>query len=354
MAGFGTIGLELSNTGHTDGAKGSIDLALDGHPLSPIPTGKTCHLLLAFRDAEELEVVAPSPDVFNFGRDLQVFAHHCPRRLTGPSAESVGAGIKTICGVGQRVWIGWCGCFGSSSASKLAPSFEGHDWRSGRIDEVINSSHAMVSLSTEERFVLPAWQLMPANGDEFDDLVPCHEIAVLEGHRGQSNVSWCPSVAELERELERFPPKYQDTGDVFEEYLHNGSLSPSRHQLALKSSSGLMELHYDTMRKRAKDRAAHPVQKKLPSMDRAYTACAGYSGLIPGKISGNIVGCSWQEGSRLALETQGQFFKPPMSGLVFSLKRRTLSRSASLPGMGGSLSKTNASTLKLDDRTAFP
>ncbi|CAE6953687.1 PRKAA1 [Symbiodinium natans] len=156
-------------------------------------------------------------------------------------------------------------------------------------------------------------------------------------------------------ELERFPPKYQDQQDVFEEYLHNGSLSPSRHQLALKSSSGLMELHYDTMRKRAKERAAHPVQKKLPSMDRAYSACAGYSGLIPGKISGNIVGCSWREGSRLALETQGQFFKPPMSGLVFSLKRRTLSRSASLPGVDGmNASKMNASTLKLDDRSAFP
>ena len=108
-----------------------------------------------------------------------------------------------------------------------------------------------------------------------------------------------------DKELERFPPKYQDQQDVFEEpistcsvhvfevchrmthglgseeYLHNGSLSPSRHQLALKSSSapqsrpsfnscmrslsqssrtgaviscqtrgrsGLMELHYDTMR----------------------------------------------------------------------------------------------------------
>ena len=46
--------------------------------------------------------------------------------------------------------------------------------------------------------------------------------------------------------------------------------------------SGLMELHYETMRtesfaiclwlwprKKAKERAAHPVQKKLPSMDRA-------------------------------------------------------------------------------------
>ncbi|OLP78582.1 putative ubiquitin-conjugating enzyme E2 [Symbiodinium microadriaticum] len=64
----------------------------------------------------------------------------------------------------------------------------------------------------------------------------------------------------------------------------------------------------------------------------------------------NSVGCSWREGSRLALETQGQFFKPPMSGLVFSLKRRTLSRSASLPGVDGMASSKNASTLKLDER----
>eukprot|EP00439_Symbiodinium_sp_Y106_P046644 s3419_g5.t4 len=439
MAGFGTIGIELVNAGHVDGPKGSIHLALDGHRLPSIPTNQTCHLLLAFRDAEDrkvlrcelsnlsrpgkfsdLEVEAPSPDVFNFGGDLKVFAHHCPRRLSGPSAEALGAGQAVTCKVRQQVWIGWCGCYGSSS--KLAPSFEGHDWRAGRIDEVINASYAVVSLSKDERFVLPAWQLLPASGSEFDDLdssvqrCASFELGTEKRRRdaNQQNLSTlCPSVSVLAsssihvwalptgqiwasgmehvvghgqgfrvhgkqltkvrfplscitvsiiihiciisisrfaaallrshlwfqitahgwakaanlavrcslddnmgfnrgntvlalgpekyrstksqfwkdtEELERFPPKYQEQEDVFEEYLHNGSLSPSRHQLALKSSSGLMELHYDTMRKRAKERAAHPVQKKLPSMDRAYTACAGYSGLIPGKISGNIAG----------------------------------------------------------------
>lgn len=140
-------------------------------------------------------------------------------------------------------------------------------------------------------------------------------------------------------ELERFPPSYNETDEVFEEYLGNRSLAPSRHQLALRSSSGLMELHYETMRKKAKERAAHPVQKKLPSMDRAYTACAGYSGLIPGKISNGIVGCSWQEGSRLAFETTGRHFKPPMSGLVFTMKKPF--HSASLPSL-------DSGTLKLE------
>ncbi|CAE7793251.1 CPK6 [Symbiodinium sp. CCMP2592] len=305
MAGFGTIGIELVNTGHVDGPKGFIHMALDGHRLPSIPMNQTCHLLLAFRDAEDLEVEAPSPDVFNFGGDLKVFAHHCPRRLSGPSAEALGAGQAVTCRARQQVWIGWCGCYASSS--KLAPSFEGHDWRAGRIDEVINASYAVVSLSTDERFVLPAWQLLPASGSEFDDLdssvqrcasfeLGCSLDDNMGFNRGNTVLALGPEKYRSTKsqfwkdteELERFPPKYQEQEDVFEEYLHNGSLSPSRHQLALKSSSGLMELHYDTMRKRAKERAAHPVQKKLPSMDRAYTACAGYSGLIPGKISGNI------------------------------------------------------------------
>ncbi|CAE6953677.1 PRKAA1 [Symbiodinium natans] len=146
MAGFGTMGLELSNTGHTNGPQGSIHLALDGHPLPSIPSNQTCNLLLAFRDAEDLEVVAPNADIFHFGNDLQVFAHHCPRRLVGPSAEALGSRTRANCESGQQVWIGWCGCFGAST-SKLAPSFEGHDWRHGRIDEVINASHALVRTS---------------------------------------------------------------------------------------------------------------------------------------------------------------------------------------------------------------
>mmetsp|Transcript_30823 Transcript_30823/g.55957 ORF Transcript_30823/g.55957 Transcript_30823/m.55957 type:complete len:200 (+) Transcript_30823:47-646(+) len=139
-------------------------------------------------------------------------------------------------------------------------------------------------------------------------------------------------------ELDRFPPVYQEAEDVFEEYLTNGSMSPSRHQTALKNSSGLMELHYDTMRKRARERAVHPVQKSVPTMDRAYTACAGYSGLIPGKISGNIVGCSWQDGSRLSHETRGAFFDAPMSGMTYTFPSK---RSNSLPTLQRSQSMSS-------------
>jgi len=141
-------------------------------------------------------------------------------------------------------------------------------------------------------------------------------------------------------ELDRFTPVYKEAEDVFEEYMTNGSMSPSRHQIALKNSSGLMELHYDTMRKRARERGVHPVQKSVPTMDRAYTACAGYSGLIPGKISGNVVGCSWQDGSRLAHETRGAFFDAPMSGLTYTLGFKE-KRSNSLPTLQRSQSMSS-------------
>eukprot|EP00930_Biecheleria_cincta_P047299 TRINITY_DN32761_c0_g1_i1.p1 TRINITY_DN32761_c0_g1~~TRINITY_DN32761_c0_g1_i1.p1 ORF type:complete len:205 (-),score=23.64 TRINITY_DN32761_c0_g1_i1:98-712(-) len=141
------------------------------------------------------------------------------------------------------------------------------------------------------------------------------------------------------KELSRYPPTYQEESEVFDEYLTNQSLSPSRHLQTLGRSSGLMELHYDTMRKKAKERAAHPSQKGKgsPTMDRSYTACSGYAGLIPGKISNNIVGCTWMDGSRLAEDTRGKFFDAPMSGLTYTLDGRSqLSKSSSVPGFGSS------------------
>mmetsp|Transcript_43240 Transcript_43240/g.123691 ORF Transcript_43240/g.123691 Transcript_43240/m.123691 type:complete len:134 (-) Transcript_43240:1-402(-) len=113
--------------------------------------------------------------------------------------------------------------------------------------------------------------------------------------------------------------RYPSHDEVFEEYLGNKSLSPSRHRATLSTSSGLMELHYDTMRKKQMERSGRPTAMTSPSMDRSYKACAGYSGLIPGKVSNNIVGCSWKSGSELAHETHGKFFHPPMSGLQFTL-----------------------------------
>mmetsp|Transcript_54019 Transcript_54019/g.101323 ORF Transcript_54019/g.101323 Transcript_54019/m.101323 type:complete len:187 (+) Transcript_54019:72-632(+) len=120
-------------------------------------------------------------------------------------------------------------------------------------------------------------------------------------------------------ELERYPPLWEDTAGVFEEYLNGPSLSPSRHQKALGKSRGLMELHYDSMRKKAQDRAKCSTQSEAPSMGRAYSACSGYSGLIPGKLSGNIVGCTFSEGSKLANDTRGFSLPRPMSGVTFTL-----------------------------------
>lgn len=139
-------------------------------------------------------------------------------------------------------------------------------------------------------------------------------------------------------ELDRFSPTYQGADSVFEEYLSNPSLSPSRHVATLGKSSGLLELHYDTMRRRQQDRAAAPTFRPCPSMDRQYTATAGYSGHIPGKDSNNICGCTFANGSKLALETRGQFFDPPMSGVTFTLGFRSPARSRSLPQMQRSAS----------------
>merc|ERR1719210_1054530 len=100
----------------------------------------------------------------------------------------------------------------------------------------------------------------------------------------------------------------------------------------LSKSSGLMELHYDTMRKKAAERANWPSAKKLPSMDRAYGAIAGYSGLIPGKVSGNVCGCSHKVGNDLAYEIRGREFPEPMSSKPFTIGARSMIRSQSATG----------------------
>mmetsp|Transcript_156006 Transcript_156006/g.500266 ORF Transcript_156006/g.500266 Transcript_156006/m.500266 type:complete len:177 (+) Transcript_156006:89-619(+) len=145
-------------------------------------------------------------------------------------------------------------------------------------------------------------------------------------------------------ESERFPAVYQSHDEVFEEYLQNKSLSPSRHRTALATSSGLMELHYDTMRKKQQFRSKQPSHIGAPSMDRSYKACAGYSGHIPGKNSGNIVGCPWKNVSELAHETRGAFFHPPGSGLTFTLGERSMS-TPNLSRTGGSLLSSTGAEL---------
>jgi len=126
-------------------------------------------------------------------------------------------------------------------------------------------------------------------------------------------------------ELDRYPPSYPCTDDVFDEYLANKSLSPNKHAMKLSSSSGLLELHYDTMRKKQRARAAAPSHVNTPTMTRTYTAAAGYGGFIPGKESNNVVGCTFAHGSRIAHETRGKTYDPPMSGVNFSFRGRTQS-----------------------------
>eukprot|EP00933_Yihiella_yeosuensis_P074413 TRINITY_DN83335_c0_g1_i1.p1 TRINITY_DN83335_c0_g1~~TRINITY_DN83335_c0_g1_i1.p1 ORF type:complete len:183 (-),score=24.52 TRINITY_DN83335_c0_g1_i1:109-657(-) len=141
-------------------------------------------------------------------------------------------------------------------------------------------------------------------------------------------------------ELERFPPKYGDANEVFEEYLNNPSMAPSRHVAALKNSAGLMELHYNTMRKRAQERAQLcSTAKKVPTMDRAYTACTGYSGFIPGKLANNICGCTHANGSKIAMDIRGRHFPPPMSGFTISFSANP-KRCSSAPQLNSTLSNT--------------
>eukprot|EP00929_Paragymnodinium_shiwhaense_P037250 TRINITY_DN19884_c0_g1_i1.p1 TRINITY_DN19884_c0_g1~~TRINITY_DN19884_c0_g1_i1.p1 ORF type:complete len:222 (+),score=31.43 TRINITY_DN19884_c0_g1_i1:87-668(+) len=141
--------------------------------------------------------------------------------------------------------------------------------------------------------------------------------------------------------LNRFPAQYAPQEDVFEEYLDNKSLKANKHMQALMNSSGLLELHYDTMRKRQKERAARPAFVHGPTMDRMYAAAANYGGHIPGKISNNVVGCSWQHGSKVAYEVRGKTFDPPMSGLTYTFPNGfNPSRSSSSASLGGGGSGT--------------
>lgn len=141
-------------------------------------------------------------------------------------------------------------------------------------------------------------------------------------------------------ELERFPPSYPGHEDVFDEYLSNKSLSPNKHGLALKNSTGLMELHYDTMRKKQRLRAEAPSFVHGPTMTRSFQACPGYGGFIPGRESCNIVGVTHAHGSRIALDTRGSKYDPPMSGVTFHIRGN--SRSQSLPYLSGGFTSASS------------
>mmetsp|Transcript_51770 Transcript_51770/g.116544 ORF Transcript_51770/g.116544 Transcript_51770/m.116544 type:complete len:198 (+) Transcript_51770:113-706(+) len=158
-------------------------------------------------------------------------------------------------------------------------------------------------------------------------------LALPPTHYGQPKGHFWKGVGELER----YPPTYLDKEDVFDEYMSNKSMMTSRHAKSLSRSRGLLELHYDTMRKRQQDRASRPTFIHGPTMDRPFAATTGYSGFIPGKDSTNVCGCTFANGSRLSHDVRGKHYDPPLSGIAFTFPRspndRSMgsSRSHSLP-----------------------
>merc|ERR1719399_2138501 len=74
------------------------------------------------------------------------------------------------------------------------------------------------------------------------------------------------------------------------------------------------------MRQRQKERAKKDCHVTPPTMGRPFTACAGYSGFIPGKESNNICGCTFAQGSRLSKELRPSLLTVGQ-GVVFTLSR---------------------------------
>jgi hypothetical protein len=131
------------------------------------------------------------------------------------------------------------------------------------------------------------------------------------------------------KEHDRFPAMYPDSDEVFQEYMSHSGMLPSRFEGQLAKSSGLLELHYDTMRKRQKERSKNDCFVAGPTMTRPFTACVGYSGFIPGKESNNICGCTFAQGSRLSKELRPLSWNKGEN--VFTLGRS--SRSWSSPSL---------------------
>jgi len=125
------------------------------------------------------------------------------------------------------------------------------------------------------------------------------------------------------KEHDRFPPTYPEQDAVFNEYMSHSGMNPSRFEESLAKSSGLLELHYDTMRKKQKERSGRECHVTPPTMHRSFHACTGYSGFIPGKLSNNVCGCTFAQGSRLSKELRPLAFG---ASQVF-----TITKSSSLP-----------------------
>lgn len=97
--------------------------------------------------------------------------------------------------------------------------------------------------------------------------------------------------------LYRFPAIRPGADEVFDEYLNHPTLNPSYHQTGLSQSYGLLEFHYDTMRKVAIQRANMGVTT-LP--EKPVGAIPGYSGFIPRKGACNVIGTTYAQGNVMA------------------------------------------------------
>mmetsp|Transcript_113311 Transcript_113311/g.301088 ORF Transcript_113311/g.301088 Transcript_113311/m.301088 type:complete len:209 (-) Transcript_113311:94-720(-) len=152
-------------------------------------------------------------------------------------------------------------------------------------------------------------------------------------------------------ELERYPPQYPPQEELFEEYLGNKSMQESRHVKPLSQSRGLLELHYDSMRKKQMERSSSSTYIHGPTMDRPFAAATGYSGFIPGKDSGNVCGCTFANGSRVAHDSRGKFYDAPLSGVTFTFGGKgSPKRSNSLPQLSPSGQRSFMASMSPKDR----
>jgi hypothetical protein len=149
-------------------------------------------------------------------------------------------------------------------------------------------------------------------------------LALPPHHYGQPKGMFWKGI----KEHDRFPPTYPDQDACFEEYMAHPTNNPSRFEAQLAKSSGLLELHYDTMRKKQKERAGRECHVAPPTMGRSFTAASGYGGFIPGKMSNNVCGCTFAQGSRLSKELRP--LSGVGSGLVFTLGSKSTSALPSL------------------------
>mmetsp|Transcript_47862 Transcript_47862/g.113741 ORF Transcript_47862/g.113741 Transcript_47862/m.113741 type:complete len:194 (+) Transcript_47862:149-730(+) len=103
-------------------------------------------------------------------------------------------------------------------------------------------------------------------------------------------------------QLERFAPNLPPPEVLFADYeARNPSMGPSVHMKALSKTSGLLELHYDTMRRKQEERTKRTFGGE-DNDKRPFCGIVGYSGFVPLKESNNIIGCTYAEGNRRAMQ----------------------------------------------------